>query len=644
MGLKSRTVMVIGAGIAGIQASLDLAEMGLDVHLVEETPTIGGRMPQLDKTFPTNDCSMCILAPKMSECARHDNITIHINSQIDSVIGNPGDFTAKIIEKAKYVDPEKCVSCGLCEEKCPVKIDDEFDEGLRTRGAISRYFLQSIPAEYTIDEENCLYLTKGVCQLCEKVCPADAINYEDEDKKIELNVGAVIVSTGIDPFDPIGFGHFGYHKFENVVTSLDFERMLSASGPMGGHVVRASDKKEPKSIAFIQCVGSRDESIDHNYCSSACCMFAIKEATIAKEHIKDLSPSIFYMDIRAFGKDFDKYYEKAKDTYNVDFVKSKVSEITEENNGDLKLRYVLENGDVKFKTFDMVVLSIGLQPRKNVPKLADKLDIKLNEYGFIRSDKFNPLQTTRKGIYVCGTANEPKDIPESVISSSGAVAEALKYLRLDRQELEEKKNAVPQIDETGDRPRVGTFVCHCGINIAGVVDVKNVAEESAKLPNVEHSEDLMYACSQDCMNTIKKRIKEHNLNRVVVAACTPRTHEPLFRETISEAGLNPYLFEMANIRDQCSWAHMDEPEKATEKSKDLVNMGVAKARNITSLDRLPIEINPKSLVIGAGLAGMTTALSIAESGHEVFLIEKENEVLKIVKIIVLSDIKILKLH
>ncbi|MCD4818747.1 MAG: CoB--CoM heterodisulfide reductase iron-sulfur subunit A family protein [Candidatus Cloacimonetes bacterium] len=625
MSLKSRSVLVVGAGIAGIQAALDLAEMGLKVHLVEETATIGGRMPQLDKTFPTNDCSMCILSPKMSECARHPNIKIYIKSSVESIAGNPGDFSVKILEHAKYVDAEKCVACGLCEEKCPIKVEDEFDMQLRKRGAISRYFLQSIPSEYTIDDSICLYLNKGVCRICEKVCPANAIDFEDKDKEIKLNVGAVIVSTGIDAFNPIGFGHFGYKRFPNVVTSLEFERMLSASGPFGGHVMRASDKKEPKSIAFIQCVGSRDESIDHNYCSSACCMFAIKEAIIAKEHMKGMQASIFYMDIRAYGKDFDKYYEKAKGQYKVDFVKSKVSEISELDNGSLTLRYVLENGDIQFADFDMVVLSIGLQPRENIGKLAGKLGIKLNEYGFIRSDAFSPLQTTREGIYVCGAANAPKDIPESVLTASGAVAEATKYLRLDRQEITAKKDAVPELDVVGDRPRVGVFVCHCGINIAGVVDVKDVAKNASTLQNVEHSEDIIYACSQDCLNTIKERIKEKNLNRIVVAACTPRTHEPLFRETIAEAGLNPYLFEMANIRDQCSWAHMNEPEKATEKSKDLVNMGVAKARDLTPLDRLPIEINPKALVIGGGLAGMNTAKAIAEAGYEVFLIEKEDE-------------------
>ena len=616
---------MVGAGIAGIQASLDLAEMGVKVHLIEDTPTIGGRMPQLDKTFPTNDCSMCILSPKMSECARHPGITIHIMSTLNKVSGSPGDFKCTVTERAKYVDPVKCVACGLCEEKCPVKVDDEFDLGLRSRKAISRYFLQSIPAEYTIDKDKCLYLTKGVCRLCEKVCTAGAINYEDQDKEIELNVGAIILATGIDPFDPIGFGHFGYHRYDNVVTSLEFERMLSASGPLGGHVVRASDGKEPEKLAFIQCVGSRDEGINKNYCSSACCMFAIKQSIIAKEHIKKLEAAIFYMDIRAFGKDFDKYYEKAENKYGVRFERSKVADIIETDDGNLKLRYTFENGAVQYEEFDMVVLSIGLQARESNLKLSGNLDIKLNEFGFCRSDTFSPLSTTREGIFVCGAMNGPKDIPESVVSASGAVANAVRFLKLERQDLPSGNDAIPEKNVSGERPRVGVFVCHCGINIAGVVDVKNVAEYAGTLENVEHFEDVIYACSTDCLDTIKKRIVEHDLNRVVVAACTPRTHEPLFRDTISEAGLNPYLFEMANIRDQCSWPHMEQPELATSKSRDLVEMGVAKSRGLVPLERMPVDIDPRALVVGGGLAGMTAALSLAEAGQQVYLVEKEEE-------------------
>lgn len=622
---KKDKVLVVGAGIAGIQASLDLAELGADVHLVEETPSIGGRMPQLDKTFPTNDCSICILAPKMSECARHPGITLHTYSSLTSVSGEPGNFLCKITEHAKYVDPEKCVGCGLCEEKCPVKIVDEFDMGLRTRKSIYRYFLQSIPSNYLIDKNHCLYLTKGACRLCEKACSAEAINFEDKDRVVTLNCGAVILASGIDPYDPIVHAQYGYKRFRNVVTSIEFERMLSASGPQRGHVVCPSDGKSPKRVAFIQCVGSRDVENRNDYCSSVCCMYAIKEAIIAKEHIKGLKPTIFFMDIRAFGKDFDRYYERAQSQFGVRFVRSKVAKISELDGGRLRLRFAQENGKTKEENFDMAILSVGLEPRKRMEEFSDRLDIKLDEFGFARTDLFTPLNTTRDGIFVAGAMSGPKDIPESVMSASGAVAECTNFLALKRQERVSKKEFPPERDVIGDRPRIGAFICHCGINIAGVVDVPKVVEFTKSLPNVEYVENLLYACSQDYLDTIKEKIKEHNLNRVLVAACTPRTHEPLFRETLREAGLNQYLFEMANIRDQCSWAHMNEPELATEKAKDLVQMGVAKARNLTPLGRLPVDINPKAFVIGGGLSGMKAALAIARAGYEVALIEKESE-------------------
>jgi len=622
---RTRSVLVVGAGIAGIQAALDLAEMGADVHLLEETPSIGGRMPQLDKTFPTNDCSLCILSPKMSECFRHPGITLHTCSSLVSVEGTAGNFTCRLLQHARYVDPEKCVGCGLCADKCPVKVADEFDVGLRQRKAIYRYFTQSVPSNYVIDAAHCLHLTKGVCRLCEKACKAEAINFKDEDKITDLNCGAVVLATGIDPHNPVGYGQYGYRAYPNVVTSIEFERMLSASGPQKGHVVRPSDGKEPRKVAFIQCVGSRDREKKHDYCSSVCCMYAIKEAVIAKEHSKGLEPTVFFMDIRAFGKDFDKYYERAESQFGVGFVRARVAKVTPADDGNLRLHFTREYGRRDSEVFDLVVLSVGLEPRGQMDELADKIDIRLDEYGFCRAVPFEPVNTTRPGVFACGAANGPKDIPESVMSASGVVAGCAKFLDLERQEKVSNKEFPEEKAVTGERPRIGVFVCHCGINIAGVVDVEEVARFARTLANVEHAEDVMYACSQDCLDTIKAKILEHDLNRVLVAACTPRTHEPLFRETLREAGLNQYLFEMANIRDQCSWAHMHEPGPATAKVKDLVKMGVAKARNLYPLQKLPIDINPKAVVVGGGLAGMTAALAIADAGYEVCLLEKEGE-------------------
>jgi heterodisulfide reductase subunit A len=619
----NRSVLVVGGGIAGVQAALDLAEFGAQVHLVERTPSIGGRMPQLDKTFPTNDCSICILSPKMSECARHPNITLHTRSSLVAVEGEAGDFQCTIREQARYVDAEKCVACGLCAEKCPVKVADEFDMSLRERKAIYRQFAQSVPSNYVIDAAHCLYLTRGVCRLCEKACTAGAIDFEDVDKAATINCGAVVLATGTDPYDPISYGQYGYREYPNVVTSIEFERMLSASGPQGGHVVRPSDGRQPVRFAFIQCVGSRDVERQHDYCSSVCCMYAIKEAVIAKEHAKEIQPTIFFMDLRAFGKDFDKYYERAETQFGVRFERARVAKVTPAGDGNLRLHFTPEYGPRQSEVFDLVVLSVGLEASKGLAALSDIADVKLDEYGFCRVAPFRPLDATRPGVFVCGVAGGPRDIPESVMSASGAAASCARFLGLDRQDRVSKKEFPPEKDITGERPRVGVFVCHCGTNIAGVVDVNGVVEFARALPNVEHAEDVMYACSQDCLNTIKEKIPEHDLNRVLVAACTPRTHEPLFRETLREAGLNQYLFEMANIRDQCSWVHKNEPGLATEKAKDLVQMGVAKARVLSSLEKLPVDINPRALVVGGGLAGMTSALTLADAGYEVYLLERE---------------------
>ncbi|MBU1486517.1 CoB--CoM heterodisulfide reductase iron-sulfur subunit A family protein [bacterium] len=622
---ETKSVLVIGGGIAGIQASLDLADMGAHVQLLEESQSIGGRMPQLDKTFPTNDCSICILSPKMSECARHPNITLHTYSELLEVHKlNGAGFRVKIRRRPTYVDPQKCIACGLCQEKCPSKVVDEFDMGLRERRAIYRRFLQGIPSNYVIDEKHCRFFIKGKCRVCEKICERGAINFDDKPEEIDLDVGSIVVTSGIDPFNPRGLSQYGYGRYKDVITSLEFERILSASGPTQGHIARLSDHKTPKRIAFIQCVGSRDIQQKNNYCSSVCCMYAIKEAVMAREHERQIEPTIFFMDMRCFGKDFDKYYERAREQFGVNFVRSRVSKVKQDRDGSLRVFY-LENGLPKSDNFDLIVLSIGLEPREKMQALADKLGIELNEFGFIETHPLRPVETSRERIYVGGAASSPKDIPESVMEGSGAASRALEDLKFGRQKETSKKQYPPEIDVIGDRPRIGAFICHCGINIAGVVDVCEVANYAGKLPYVDCAERGLFACSQDFLQTIKEKIKEHRLNRVVVASCSPRTHEPLFRNTIREAGLNEYLFEMANIRDQCSWVHMEEKEAATEKAKDLVKMAVYKAANLAPLKRLPVSINPKALVIGGGISGMAASLSIANQGYGVYLVEKEGE-------------------
>jgi heterodisulfide reductase subunit A-like polyferredoxin len=478
------------------------------------------------------------------------------------------------------------------------------------------------------EAKRCLSCRKCLgCGLCEEVCEADAIRYDQVEELSEIDIGAIILSPGFDEFDPKVISEYGYSRFDNVVTSIEFERILSASGPYSGTVLRPGDGKVPEKIAWIQCVGSRDEVCGNGYCSSVCCTYAVKEAVIAKEHVGEfLSQTIFYMDMRTYGKDFDKYQKRAEDEYGVKFVRAKVSSIEEvPETKNLIVTYESDIGEIEHEEFALVVLSVGFNPPDGARALASKLGIQLNNYGYCDTNRLNPVQTSKDGIFVCGAFGGPKDIPETVMQASGAAAKAEALLSPVRNTLVKVKEYPPEIDVEGQEPRIGAFICHCGINIGGFVDVPSVVEYAKTLPNVVHAEDNLFTCSDDTQRKIKEAIKEYKLNRVVVASCTPRTHEPLFQETIREAGLNKHLFEMANIRDQCSWIHMHQPQEATAKAKDLVRMAIAKARLIEPLPSLPLDVTQKGLVIGGGLAGMVAALGIANQGYEVYLIEREKD-------------------
>jgi len=574
-----------------------------------------------------DDCVYCGLCVRMCE-----------ERMKRSAIGFSGRGPRKKLEPPFGKHNEMCWTCGACNsicpvgkkvsilttEKTPIPIPNTYNMGLEERPSVYVLYPQAVPNKAIIDKETCVHLNYDACGICEVVCEAKAIDYNQKDKKIELNAGAIILSPGYEIFDAKVNKDLGYGRYPNVVTSLEFERILSPSGPYSGKILRPFDRKAPKKIAFVQCVGSRDSERD--YCSSVCCMYTTKEAIIAKEHAgEDLECDIYFMDIRAFSKGFEAYYESAK-KQGVNYIRFRIPSIEEvPQTKNLVLKYFTEDDRKVSREYDMVVLSVGMQPPKNIKEMAEKFEIHLNEFNFCKTSLLKPVETTREGIYAAGPFTEPKDIPESVMQASASASKVLSLLNDVRGSLILPKEYPPEIDLSGQEPRIGVFVCHCGTNIAAVVNVPDVVEYAKTLPNVVYGENNLYTCSNDTQERIRQKIKEYSLNRVVVASCTPRTHELLFRNTIREAGINPYLFEMANIRDQCSWVHMHEPEKATGKSKDLVRMAIAKARLLEPLQKSFVSIKKAALVIGGGLSGMTSALELANQGYHIYLVEKERE-------------------
>ncbi|MCP3892384.1 MAG: FAD-dependent oxidoreductase [Desulfobulbaceae bacterium] len=809
-------VMVIGGGISGMQSALDLANAGIKVYLVESSPAIGGKMAQLDKTFPTNDCSMCIVSPKLVEVGRHRNIELFTHSEVKALSGDAGDFKATVVRHARFVDVEACTGCGLCEMVCPVThlshfhppvpegekkkklrakeksviegatvpqptsqfkwtftVDEDkcskcggcykvclpgavswekkqiaaidqnkctgcgacyvacpekfeaitveaedfdksvgaavsarsslltkqfadqgetscvrcglcaitctkvmkigalkmvakgieagldicqvcgacvsvcpvnflsidkltnkepqplintFNEGLDGRKPVNIHYPQAVPRVPVIDEKSCVHLNTGACGTCASLCGVGAIHYDHLASEVEIGIGSVIFSPGIEVFDAGLRGEFGYGLYKNVVTSIEFERLLSASGPTSGTVERPGDGKHPRKIAWIQCVGSRDHSCDRDYCSSVCCMYATKEAFIAKEHDSNIEPTIFYIDMRSFGKNFDDYVTRAKE-HDIRFVRAMVSRIFEDPlSGDLELRYVDGSGTRRSETFEMIVLSVGVQVPERVKTLASTLEIDLDRYGFVTTDCYQPVATSKAGVFVSGAVNGPKDIPETVCEASAAAEAASAALAEARGSLITSEALPPEkVMAEDEELRIGVFICHCGTNIASVVDVEAVTEYAKGLPGVVYAEHPLYTCSQDSQERMRELIEEHNLNRVVTSACSPSTHEPLFMSTLQQAGLNKYYFDMANIRDQCSWVHPNEPELATEKSKRLTRMAVANATAGEPLEELEFEVDSRLLIIGGGIAGMTAAIEAAKQGFGVYLVERQEK-------------------
>jgi heterodisulfide reductase subunit A len=546
---------------------------------------------------------------------------------VDSVAGEAGNFTVTLNRKPRYIIEEKCTGCTTCVEYCPVSYPDVFNQEISKNKAIHIYFSQAIPLITYIDQ-SCLYLKEKKCRICENVCENKAIDFHQTPEKMELRVGAVILSSGLEPFDPKVREDYHYGEFQNVVTSMDFERLLSSTGAYGGEILRASDLKHPKKLAWIQCVGSRQINPQgaNSYCSAVCCTYTQKQVILTKDHHPEADCTIFHNDVRSYGKDFERYYQRTENLPDVRFIRSYTSIVREDPvSKNVFVRYATADEGVKEEEFDMVVLSVGLNPPVNGLKLAQQFGIELNDHQFCKLDEVNPMVTNRPGVFVSGGFQGPVDIPESVFSASGAGSQCAELLDYRRGKLTRERVYPEERDVSQEEAKVGVFVCHCGANISAVVNVPDTVEFCKSLPNVVHAQNQVFSCATNSAKEITELAKEKGLNRVVVAACSPRTLEPLFRDTLREAGINQYYLDMANIREHNSWVHAKEKEESTQKAKDIIRMSVARACQLKPLQEFDLPVNKAALVVGGGVAGMTCALSIAKQGHEVHLLEKTSD-------------------
>jgi heterodisulfide reductase subunit A len=615
------SVLVVGGGIAGMQASLDLADSGFKVYLVEKLTDIGGVMSQLDRCCIERMEKLTAVGGIMNyiiSIKRHPNISLISYSEVVKVDGNAGNFKVTIKKNPRFIDIKKCNRCGICSSVCPIEVTNEYNDVLKDRRCIYMRYPQNILNSYAINKEFCVG-----CGFCFQSCEVKAVDFKQSEDFLELNVGSIILALGAELFDPHLKIEYGYGKIPNIITSIEFEKILSPLGPFDGYILRPFDGRTPKKIAWLQCIGSRDIAVGNNYCSSVCCMYAIKEAIIAKENNPDIECHIFYMDIRASGKGFEKYYDYAK-KIGIKFIKTRVTTIKQKDETVL-IRYQDVNQNIIDEKFDLLVLSVGFACSDQYKKLSQVFGIKLNEYNFCDTNSLEPVKTSKEGIFVCGTFKNPKDIPATIAEASAAASSASSLLAPQRNSITIKKEYPIETNVSGLKPRIGVFICHCGINIGSVVDVKEVVEFARTLPNVYFADDDVNSCSQETHDEMKEIIKEKNLNRLVIAACTPKTHETIFQNVVREAGLNFYLLSMVNIREHVSWVHQLHPKSATEKAKDLVAMAVSKVGLQEPLYNFKVKMIQAGIIIGGGIAGMTAALELANQGFQAYLIEKSPE-------------------
>ena len=619
MESKSNAVLVIGGGVAGIRASLDLAEMGRKVYLCDRNPNIGGTLVQLDKWFPDNHCGMCKMLPIFSRddssqfCLRrglvHPNIEILSRTEVVKVEGEAGAFTATLRSVPTGIKQEMCIGCGLCVQVCPVEVDNDFNEGLVKRKAIFLRNPWQPASSYVIDWESCTR-----CGACVEECPTHAIDLVEQESETQVKVGAVILSTGFEEFDPELMGQYGHQRFPNVLTSIELERILSPGGPTEGRLLRRSDQKTPSSVAFLQCVGSRDTKRD--YCSSACCMYAIKEAILIKKAKPEVDVEIFYMDIRNFGKGYYRYYEQAKEL-GIKFTRSRVPVVKQDfKNNDLLITVAAEDGSLSQRRFEMLVLSVGQTPSPRFAELAKSLELEVNDWNFCATKELTPVTTVREGIFVCGSASGPKDIADTLIESSAAAGQASQFVIAEGHSTE-PADKPEQLEE----PAIAVFLCACGKEVSSFVDMGKLAEAAKAMAGVVHVEEVPFLCTKEAVSSIGAKIRQHKANGAVLATCA------LFatKKLAAGIGIDPCLVQTFNLREEAAWSNKGNPEAATRKAIALTRMAVERVRLQEACPMRVMDMKQAALVIGGGLAGMVAAQSIADSGFDVHLVEKETE-------------------
>jgi heterodisulfide reductase subunit A2 len=616
---SNNKALVIGGGVGGIKAALDLAEAGRDVLLIDKAPSIGGLMTQLDRTFPTNNCDLCTLSPHLAESGRQLHIELLPLTEVVSVEGEAGNFKVRLTTRPRFIDLWKCTACGECFKALPECV--VFTPGLDHRAPTCMRYPKATPYAYSIDMERCTDVDRLV-----EVCREGAILPQDSETTQEVRVGSIVLAAGATLFDPDLLETYGHGAYPNVLSGLEYERILSASGPTLGELLRPSDGKQPRKIAWIQCVGSR--SVKESclpYCSSACCMYALKEAMVTKERFQNaIETVIFYMDMRTSGKDYELYLNRAKEEFGVRFERARPHSVEPVPGGDdLSISYLPAGAGLPRKeVFDLVVLSTGFVVPPDLVELADKLGIEINEHHFVKTASFNPVKSSKPGIFVCGLLESPKDIPETMVQASAAACMASECLQVSEKTSEDEGDLPAERDVSLEEPRVGVFVCDCGTNIGGFIDVYDLVQYAQRLPQVVLTRMIGHGCSRESLEEIQRLVVEENLNRVVIGGCSPRTHEPLFQDAVRKAGLNKYLVEIANLRDQDTWVHLDHPTEALDKAKDLIRMAVSSVALAHPLSEHILPVNKNILVVGGGVAGMNSALALADQGFKVYLAER----------------------